>query len=285
MKSLYLLYISAGVALATIFFLYKSHKESMKKMETIQSLVSSIQQVPVMKYNDTEIKSLLHERCDEIENLIHFVNDDINKKIEKLNKVRELSNDNLNIVNKPYINEFTEDNSIHNNIADNNFFDNFLENDLSNGEENNDGDDEENGNNFKNKNNSLSQFTINNRIDILSEHKSSNMCDKSDNLDKNYCSDNLNKRIDSYDLDDNFKLDKHLNTDLKFDTKSVSKNDINNTVGASIEYSNNSTNQSASDNKTLKLNELKQIAKSKGLSPNGTKHEIINRLIANGHIF
>ena len=82
MKTIYLLYISAGVALATIFYLYKSHKETMKKIDTIQNLFSSIQQVPVMKYNDTEIHSTITTRCDEIEELIHFVNDEINTKLD-----------------------------------------------------------------------------------------------------------------------------------------------------------------------------------------------------------
>jgi hypothetical protein len=266
MKSLYLLYISAGVALATIFFLYKSHKETMKKMETIQSLVSSIQQVPIMKYNDSEVKSLLHDRCDEIENLLHFVNDDINKKIDRLNTVRDVSTPNKNyqnLVNKLTMDQISDDESLNNNIADNNFFDNFLENQTSN--------DLNCDSNFKKEKNSLSQFTINNKPETISEHKSSIIYDKSDNND-------YNGKIEEYQLDSEI----HNNSELE--NKSAFKLN-NNTNLVSNDYSNNSANQSTSDNKIPKLNELKQIAKSKGLSTNGNKQEIINRLIANGHIF
>lgn len=120
MKTLYLLYISAGVALATIFYLYKSHKETMKKMETIQNLVSSIQQVPVMKYNDTEIQTTIKTRCDEIEELIHFVNDDIIAKLDnRFSIVNETvkSNEpkqNNNSIHKTFFSDYITPKEIHN---------------------------------------------------------------------------------------------------------------------------------------------------------------------------
>lgn len=327
MKTIYLLYISAGVALATIFYLYKSHKETMKKIDTIQNLVSSIQQVPVMKYNDTEIHSTIKTRCDEIEELIHFVNDEINTKLDNTighinenlkssvnkqnnNKTnipktffsdyiqpKELSNTNINVNNKNNNDEQDISYSRHSVNSQNNIIDNMHDNPVfCEHDENNIVEDQ-----FKRypneplldienyKDNEFTGISLSSldkaTLDGDSVHNSSTRIDKTIlgevNLENN---EDLNE---TYDLTNkmNINIDIVLNNNLEnASSKSLSNNN------KQTEYSNNqlntSNNHSVSDNSKIpKLNELKQIAKSRDLSTSGNKKEIYQRLLDNGYNF
>jgi hypothetical protein len=278
MKTVYLLYISLGVALATIFYLYKSHKETIKKIETIQNLVSSIQQVPVMKYNDSEIQSTIQHRCDEIEELIHFVNDDLaNKFIENVNKINESKQTNIP---KTFFSDFIDQNiSQNNNVKDYEEnpildIDGFKDNDYA----------------------ALSLSSLNkSNHDITSVHNSSVRNDKNTLGEINL--ENNEDFIETYNLDSKINIDFEEDLSNKIENnividnvsrKSASLQALNNTIP--INESNNpshaSHNHSVSDNSKLpKLNELKQLAKSRDLSVNGNKKEIIQRLIGNGYIF
>jgi hypothetical protein len=278
MKTVYLLYISLGVALATIFYLYKSHKETIKKIESIHNLVSSIQQVPVMKYNDTEIQSTIQNRCDEIEELIHFVNDDLaNKFIENLNKINETKQTNIP---KTFFSDFIEQNiSQNNNVKDYEGqpildIEGFKDNDYA----------------------ALSLSSLNkSNFDTTSVHNSSVRNDKNTLGELNL--DNNEDFIETYNLDSKIKIDFEEDLSNKIENKIENNIVIDNVSRKSaslhdipIEESNNpshtSNNHSVSDNsKFPKLNELKQLAKSRDLAINGTKKEIINRLIGNGYIF
>lgn len=325
MKTIYLLYISAGVALATIFYLYKSHKETMKKIDTIQNLVSSIQQVPVMKYNDTEIQTTIKTRCDEIEELIHFVNDEINTKLDNTishindnlkssvnkqnnNKTnipktffsdyiqpKELSNTNINVNNNNVDQDIS--NSRHSNISQNNITDNMQSSPVFCDHEENDIVEDK----FKRypnepildienyKDNEFTGISLSSldkaTLDGDSVHNSSTRIDKNIlgevNLENN---EDLNE---TYDLTNkmNMDIDIVLNNNLEnASSKSLSNNN------KQKEYSNNhlntSNNHSVSDNSKIpKLNELKQIAKSRDLSTSGNKKEIYQRLLDNGYNF
>jgi hypothetical protein len=327
MKTIYLLYISAGVALATIFYLYKSHKETMKKIDTIQNLVSSIQQVPVMKYNDTEIQSTIKTRCDEIEELIHFVNDEINTKLDNTisqindnlkssvnkqnnNKTnipktffsdyiqpKELSNTNINVNNKNNNSEQDISNSRHSTNSQNNIIDNMHDSPVFCDHEENDIVEDK----FKRypnepildienyKDNEFTGISLSSldkaTLDGDSVHNSSTRIDKNIlgevNLENN---EDLNE---TYDLTNkmNMDIDIVLNNNLEnASSKSLSNNN------KQKEYSNNhlnlSNNHSVSDNSKIpKLNELKQIAKSRDLSTSGNKKEIYQRLLDNGYNF
>jgi len=274
MKTVYLLYISLGVALATIFYLYKSHKETIKKIESIHNLVSSIQQVPVMKYNDTEIQSTIQNRCDEIEELIHFVNDDLaNKFIENVNKINETKQTNIP---KTFFSDFIDQNiSQNNNVKDYEEqpildMDGFKDNDYA----------------------ALSLSSLNkSNFDTTSVHNSSVRNDKNTLGELNL--ENNEDFIETYNLDSKIKIDFEENLSNKVESDIVIDNVSRKSASLHaipIEESNNpshtSHNHSVSDNsKFPKLNELKQIAKSRDLSVNGNKKEIINRLIENGYIF
>ena len=111
--------------------------------------------------------------------------------------------------------------------------------------------------------------------------------------------DNNEDFIETYNLDSKIKIDFEEDISNKIENKiennidnvsrkSASLQALNNTI--TINESNNpshaSHNHSVSDNSKLpKLNELKQLAKSRDLSVNGNKKEIIQRLIGNGYIF
>jgi hypothetical protein len=333
MKTVYLLYISAGIALATIFYLYKSHKETMKKIETIQNLVSAIQQVPVMKYNDSEIQTTIKTRCDDIEELIHFVNDEINNKlvttinllnptnkttllkqnISKTNIPKEFFSDFIetnqdNQDNQPNLHDYRQcnnninqheiiSNSSYNsdqsqNIKMNKQFENLSNLCLENQEYNqtafkkyqNDHIEIENYKDDQLSGLSLSPFDKA-TLDIDSVHNSSIRNEKNILGEVNYDNNNedLNETYDLYNKINN-EIDLNLNIDLgnksiKSTSNNVKQDSINN-------QTNTSTNHSVSDNSKIpKLQELKQIAKSRDLSTNGNKKEIIQRLLDNGYNF
>lgn len=314
MKTVYLLYISAGVALATIFYLYKSHKETMKKIETIQNLVSSIQQVPVMKYNDTEIQNSIKTRCDDIEELIHFVNDEINTKLDitinRMNEnitpvVNKLNNNKTNIP-KTFFSEFIgnqEFSDTHLNkkyqqdVKSNSNNNETIENNIHNIGDTINQEDENVFKEYQNepildvenyKNNEFSGISLSSidkdTLDPDSVHNSSAKIDK--NILGEVNLDNNEDLIDTYSLNNNINMDFDINLSKNSrngSVKSVSNNNKQN------EFSNNnnaSNNHSVSDNSKIpKLNELKQIAKSMDLSINGNKKEIIQRLLDNGYIF
>ena len=322
MKTVYLLYISLGVALATIFYLYKSHKETMKKIETIQNLVSSIQQVPVMKYNDTEIQTTIKSRCDEIEELIHFVNDEISTKLDKsLNKVNEITKSNTPKPNIPkaFFTDFIEQNNDDDQQGYD--YDQYHPNDHAN-DHANDHDNETNQNkqnsdrrsDVKNyekkpildiegfKDNEYATLSLSSLdkapLDVDSVHNSSLRNEKNilgelilDN-NANILDDNEDL-IETYDLNNKIQMDFEIKTDFEIDLtpkldnvsrKSASHD--NKHLDVSANQSNTSNNYSVSDNSKIpKLNELKQIAKSMDLSTNGNKKEIFQRLLDNGYIF
>jgi hypothetical protein len=340
MKTVYLLYISAGVALATIFYLYKSHKETMKKIETVQNLVSSIQQVPVMKYNDTEIQTTIKSRCDEIEELIHFVNDEINTKLDNtinsINSINSIHNTNeikkTNVskqnngktnIPKAFFSDFIAPNENNNANENEQINDHLLNNasNKSNSSQNNqnlnlgihcdnpehfdtDEHDEhdETVDEFKKyhnepildvenyKDNEFSGLSLSSidkaALDADSVHNSSTRIDKNIlgevNLDNN--NEDL---IETYDLNSKINLDIDIDLNNNLGNSSIKSSSNNN---KQHDFSNNHTttsnNHSISDNSKIpKLNELKQIAKSRDLSTNGNKKEIIQRLLDNGYNF
>jgi hypothetical protein len=313
MKTVYLLYISAGVALATIFYLYKSHKETMKKIETIQNLVSSIQQVPVMKYNDTEIQNSIKTRCDELEELIHFVNDEINTKLDitinRMNEnatpvVNKLNNNKTNIP-KTFFSEFMENQEFSNtHLNKNNQQDvksnnnETIENNIHNiGDAINQEDDENVFKEYQNepildvenyKNNEFSGISLSSldkdTLDPDSVHNSSAKIDK--NILGEVNLDNNEDLIDTYSLNNNINMDFDINLSKNSRNGSVKSVSNNNKQKEFSTNNNTSNNHSVSDNSKIpKLNELKQIAKSMDLSINGNKKEIIQRLLDNGYIF
>lgn len=313
MKTVYLLYISAGVALATIFYLYKSHKETMKKIETIQNLVSSIQQVPVMKYNDTEIQNSIKTRCDELEELIHFVNDEINTKLDitinRMNEnatpvVNKLNNNKTNIP-KTFFSEFMENQEFSNtHLNKNNQQDvksnnnETIENNIHNiGDAINQEDDENVFKEYQNepildvenyKNNEFSGISLSlldkDTLDPDSVHNSSAKIDK--NILGEVNLDNNEDLIDTYSLNNNINMDFDINLSKNSRNGSVKSVSNNNKQKEFSTNNNTSNNHSVSDNSKIpKLNELKQIAKSMDLSINGNKKEIIQRLLDNGYIF
>jgi hypothetical protein len=337
MKTVYLLYISAGIALATIFYLYKSHKETMKKIETVQNLVSAIQQVPVMKYNDSEIQATINARCDNIEELIHFVNDDINTKLETT----------LNSMNNPNRTQLLKKNVNKNNIPKE-FFSDFIEsnedinNNLNFRNVNNSSNNSQTSENMENNRHLENLFNLEDRefiqtefkkyhndpidienykdddlsglslspldkaaLDIDSVHNSSIRIEKTtlgelnnennnedliETFDLNNKLSNdidLNNKI-SNDIDLNNKIsnDIDLNLNLDLDNKSVKSTSNNVNQDSFNNQTNISCNHSVSDNSKIpKLHELKQIAKSRDLSTNGNKKEIIQRLLDNGYNF
>jgi len=321
MKTVYLLYISAGVALATIFYLYKSHKETMKKIETIQNLVSAIQQVPVMKYNDSEIQTTIKTRCDDIEELIHFVNDDITTKLEStINSLNDpnrtpLLKQNISKTNIPkeFFSDFIESNQ-HKNLNQLNVNNNSNHNSSNNSQNIKTNKQLENLSNlsiedqeyiqteFKKYHNepidienykddelsglSLSPFDKA-TLDIDSVHNSSIRNEKNI-LGEVNCDNNNEDLIETYDLYNkiNNDIDLNLNFNLDLGNKSI-KSTSNNVKQDSINnQTNTSCNHSISDNSKIpKLHELKQIAKSRDLSTNGNKKEIIQRLLDNGYNF
>lgn len=341
MKTVYLLYISAGIALATIFYLYKSHKETMKKIETIQNLVSAIQQVPVMKYNDSEINTTIKTRCDDIEELIHFVNDEINDKlvttINLLNTTNKtpLLKQNISKTNIPkeFFSDFIETNQDNQNNQDNqdnrdnqtNLDDyqkcnnniNQLEI-ISNSSYNSDQSQNikmnkqfENLSNLCLENHEYSQtefkkyqndpIEIENykddelsglslspfdkaTLDVDSVHNSSIRNEKNILDEVNH--DNNEDLNETYDLYNKINNEIDLNLNIELGNKSI-KSTSNNVKQDSINnQTNTSTNQSVSDNSKIpKLQELKQIAKSRDLSTNGNKKEIFQRLLDNGYNF
>ena len=332
MKTVYLLYISAGVALATIFYLYKSHKETMKKIETIQNLVSSIQQVPVMKYNDTEIQTTIKTRCDDIEELIHFVNDEINTKLDNtINTLQESTKPNLSKQNnsksnipKRFFSEFIAPKEINKNTNEDYLNNQKICNDMSNNSNHNSYSNSQSSQNIKNinldnhhenianlvledqeyYNNELKNYHNEPILDIEnykdneftglslssfdkatldedSVHNSSIRNDKGEvNLDNN------EDLIETYDLNNKINMD--INIDLHSEVSNSSFKGVSNIKQQDLSNNQNNTsnNHSVSDNSKIpKLNELKQIAKSRDLSTNGNKKEIIQRLLENGYNF
>lgn len=319
MKTIYLLYISAGVALATIYYLYKSHKETMKKIEVIQNLVSSIQQVPVMKYNDAEIQGSIKTRCDDIEELIHFVNDEINTKLDKTlnlldNKQNSFKQNNVKTnIPKTFFSEFIDYSKKNDSINLSNSFEknkNKVENSSSYNEneyinltqmnleeEHNDMEciyknyqnepilnieniksNDQTTNNFKENDLSGSLSNLNKTtFDLDSVHNSSCKTDK-----------NLNEEMidNDEDLNETYDLNSKLNINLELNIENNTNKSVSNNIKEDIKNINSSISNSLCDNSKIpKLQELKQIAKSKDLSTNGNKKEIIQRLIDNGYIF
>ena len=307
-KSIYLLYISAGVALATIYYLYKSHKETMNKINIIQNLVSSIQQVPVMKYNDVEIQTTINTRCDDLEDLIHFVNDDINKKLEKtlngIDNKQMFINQNSSKTNIPKTffsdfignneqsdnNKYIDKHSTSNSDLSQNLNDNLMNLPLD--EENNDVEcvfkkyqneqilniENFKGDNYREDNISGSLSSINKaKLDMDSVHFSSPKTDKNLVDERNY--DNNEDLNETYD-----KINSELILSNNLDKKT--NESISNNLKEDDNMINSSVNNSVSDNSKIpKLQELKIIAKSWDLSTNGNKKEIIKRLLDNGYIF
>jgi len=308
MKTIYLLYISAGVALATIYYLYKSHKETMNKINIIQNLVSSIQQVPVMKYNDVEIQTTINTRCDDLEDLIHFVNDDINKKLEKtlngIDNKQMFINQNSSKTNIPKTffsdfignneqsdnNKYIDKHSTSNSDLSQNLNDNLMNLPLD--EENNDVEcvfkkyqneqilniENFKGDNYREDNISGSLSSINKaKLDMDSVHFSSPKTDKNLVDERNY--DNNEDLNETYD-----KINSELILSNNLDKKT--NESISNNLKEDDNMINSSVNNSVSDNSKIpKLQELKIIAKSWDLSTNGNKKEIIKRLLDNGYIF
>ena len=332
MKTVYLLYISAGVALATIFYLYKSHKETMKKIETIQNLVSAIQQVPVMKYNDSEIQTTIKTRCDDIEELIHFVNDDLTTKLETtINSFNDpnrtpLLKQNISKTNIPkeFFSDFIESNQHINQHNNQHINLNHLK--VNNNSNHNSSNNSQTSQNIKTNKQleNLSNLSIEDQeyiqtefkkyhnepidienykddelsglslspfdkatLDIDSVHNSSIIIEKNIlgevNCDNN--NEDLNETFDLYNKINN-DIDLNLNLNLDLGNKSIKSTSNNVKHDSNNNQTNTSCNHSISDNSKIpKLHELKQIAKSRDLSTNGNKKEIIQRLLDNGYNF
>lgn len=321
MKTIYLLYISAGVALATIYYLYKSHKETMSKINLIQNLVSSIQQVPVMKYNDVEIQTTIKTRCDDLEELIHFVNDDINNKLEKtinlLDNKQSNSKQNTTKTNIPktFFSEFIGTNEQN----DNNNLSNSFEK-LNN--KNKDKDKNSTSNSYLSQN--LNENAINLQLDednnetegVFKKYQNEQILNIENFRGTDFREDDLSGSLSSLnkaalDIDSvhysSPKTDRNIADELNYDNnedlnetydkinlESKLSNNLDNKTNKSISNNikedeqtiNSSINHSVSDNSKMpKLQELKQIAKSRDLSTNGNKKEIIQRLLDNGYIF
>jgi hypothetical protein len=293
----------------------------MKKIETIQNLVSAIQQVPVMKYNDSEIQTTIKTRCDDIEELIHFVNDDITTKLEStINSLNDpnrtpLLKQNISKTNIPkeFFSDFIESNQ-HKNLNQLNVNNNSNHNSSNNSQNIKTNKQLENLSNlsiedqeyiqteFKKYHNepidienykddelsglSLSPFDKA-TLDIDSVHNSSIRNEKNI-LGEVNCDNNNEDLIETYDLYNkiNNDIDLNLNFNLDLGNKSI-KSTSNNVKQDSINnQTNTSCNHSISDNSKIpKLHELKQIAKSRDLSTNGNKKEIIQRLLDNGYNF
>jgi len=338
MKTVYLLYISAGVALATIFYLYKSHKETMRKIETIQNLVSSIQQVPVMKYNDTEIQTTIKTRCDDIEELIHFVNDEISNKLDNtintINTINETKKTNISKQNngktnipKAFFSDFIAPNENNNINANEQNNDQILNNENNENNENN----KSNSNHSNSSQNNLNKQNLN--LDIHFDNLENFDMDEQDytgdklkkyhnepildvenykdnefsglslsSMDKatldadsvhNSSTRNEKNILGEVNLDNNedlietYDLNSKINSDIAIDLNNNADNSsIKSTSNNNKQNTNTSNNHSVSDNSKIpKLNELKQIAKSRDLSTNGNKKEIIQRLLDNGYNF